>query len=92
MIDQALLEKTLTTATARGGEFAEIFVEDRQSSGALLDDDRIEELSSGRSRGAGIRVLVVTQPDLLTPQISAKTVWLPLPKPLQTRPATATEV
>ena len=58
MIDQALLEKTLTTATRRGGEFAEIFVEDRQSSGALLDDDRIEELTSGRSRGAGIRVVV----------------------------------
>ena len=58
VIDQSLLENTLTTATARGGEFAEIFVEDRQSSGALLDDDRIEELSSGRSRGAGIRVLV----------------------------------
>lgn len=58
MIDQALLESTLATATARGGEFAEVFVEDRQSSGAVLDDNRIEELSSGRSRGAGIRVLV----------------------------------
>jgi len=58
VIDQALLEKTLTTATGRGGEFAEVFVEDRQSSGALLDDDRIEELTSGRSRGAGVRVLV----------------------------------
>lgn len=58
MIDQALLEKTLATATARGGEFAEIFVEDRQSSGALLDDNRVEELTSGHRRGAGIRVLV----------------------------------
>ncbi len=58
MIDQGTLENTLAAATARGGEFAEIFVEDRQSSGALLDDNRIEELSSGRSRGAGIRVLV----------------------------------
>lgn len=58
MIDQSVLERTLSAATARGGEFAEVFVEDRQSSGALLDDDKIEELSSGRSRGAGIRVIV----------------------------------
>ena len=58
MIDQAVLEETLATATQRGGEFAEVFVEDRLSSGALLDDDRVEELTSGRSRGAGIRVLV----------------------------------
>ncbi|MEM7094073.1 MAG: TldD/PmbA family protein [Actinomycetota bacterium] len=58
MLDQSMLENTLAAATARGGEFAEIFVEDRQSSGAMLDDNRIEELSSGRSRGAGIRVLV----------------------------------
>ncbi len=53
-----MLAQTLETATRRGGEFAEIFVEDRQSSGALLDDNRIEELTSGRSRGAGIRVVV----------------------------------
>ena len=58
MIDQSVLERTLSAATARGGDFAEVFVEDRQSSGALLDDDKIEELSSGRSRGAGIRVIV----------------------------------
>jgi TldD protein len=37
---------------------AEIFCEDRQSQGASLDDGRIEELSSGRDRGAGIRVVV----------------------------------
>jgi len=58
VIDQSLLESTLAVATSRGGEFAEVFVEDRQTSGALLDDNRIEELSSGRSRGAGIRVMV----------------------------------
>jgi TldD protein len=43
---------------ATGGEFAEVFVEDRRSTSALLDDRRIEELTSGRDRGAGIRVVV----------------------------------
>jgi TldD protein len=37
---------------------AEVFAEDRQSMGASLDDGRIEELSSGRDRGAGIRVVI----------------------------------
>jgi TldD protein len=37
---------------------AEVFAEDRQTSGASLDDRKVEELSSGRERGAGIRVVV----------------------------------
>jgi TldD protein len=37
---------------------AEVFAEDRQVSGAALDDRKVEELSSGRERGAGIRVVV----------------------------------
>lgn len=36
---------------------AELFAEDRQIYGASLDDRRIEELTSGRARGAGIRVV-----------------------------------
>ncbi len=36
---------------------AEVFAEDAATSGAMLDDRRIEELSSGRSRGAGLRVV-----------------------------------
>jgi TldD protein len=53
-----VLERVLGAALARGGEMAEVFAEDRQTSGAVLDDRRIEELSSGRERGAGIRVVV----------------------------------
>ncbi len=37
---------------------AEIFCEDRTSRSASRDDGRIEELSTGSSRGAGIRVVV----------------------------------
>ncbi len=53
-----MLERVLGAALARGGDLAEVFAEDRQTSGAMLDDGRIEELSSGRERGAGIRVIV----------------------------------
>jgi TldD protein len=40
-----------------GGEFAEVFVEDKRSTMAGLDDGRIEQVTSGRDRGAGIRVI-----------------------------------
>ena len=41
-----------------GADFAEIFAEDRRSTSAILDDGRVEEVVSGRDRGAGIRVVV----------------------------------
>ena len=57
MIETPVLEQVLAEALPQGGEFAEVFVEDRSTSGEL-DDGRVEELSSGRERGAGIRVVV----------------------------------
>ena len=57
MIDESVLQRVLGAALHSGGDFAEVFVEDRRSSSAHLDDGRVEELSSGRDRGAGIRVV-----------------------------------
>ena len=57
MIDTPVLDRVLSEALRHGGEFAEVFAEDRATSSALLDDGRVEELSSGRERGAGIRVV-----------------------------------
>lgn len=57
MIDQAVLEKVLSAALRHGGEFAEVFAEDRRSCGVRLEDRRVEDLASGRERGAGIRVV-----------------------------------
>lgn len=58
MIDEAVVSRVLGTALRTGGDFAEVFVEDKRSSSAHLDDGKIEELGSGRDRGAGIRVVV----------------------------------
>ena len=58
MIDETVVAGTLSEALRTGGEFAEVFAEDRRSSSALLDDGKVEELTSGRTRGAGIRVVV----------------------------------
>lgn len=58
MIDETVLQRVLTAATRGGAEFAEVFAEDKRSSSAVLDDGKVEELTSGRDRGAGIRVVV----------------------------------
>jgi len=57
MISQDVLQRVLATATRGGAEFAEVFAEDKRSTSAGLDDGRIEQVSSGRDRGAGIRVV-----------------------------------
>ena len=57
VIDTPVLERVLAEALRNGGDFAEVFAEDRSNSSAMLDDGRVEELSSGRERGAGIRVV-----------------------------------
>ncbi|HEX4777930.1 MAG TPA: TldD/PmbA family protein [Acidimicrobiia bacterium] len=57
MLDDAVLQRTLHTALRNGGDFAEVFAEDRRSSTARLDDGKVEELVSGRDRGAGVRVV-----------------------------------
>src|ERR1700732_3647665 len=50
VIDTPVLERVLGEALRHGGEFAEVFAEDRVTSSAMLDDGRVEELSSGRDR------------------------------------------
>jgi TldD protein len=58
LIDSDVLERVLSASLEKGGDFAEVFAEDRYATGAVLDDGRVEELSSARDRGAGIRVVV----------------------------------
>jgi TldD protein len=58
LLDHALIQRTLDTALRTGGELAEVFVEDKSSSNAVFDDGKVENLTSGRERGAGIRVIV----------------------------------
>ena len=61
MIEASVLQRTLQTALRHGGDFAEVFAEDRRSASARLDDAKVEEFVSGRERGAGIRVVQAGQ-------------------------------
>ncbi|MGH9296384.1 MAG: TldD/PmbA family protein [Acidimicrobiales bacterium] len=58
LAESETLERVLRSSLRHGGDFAEVFVEDRTNTGISLDDRRVEELSSGHERGAGIRVVV----------------------------------
>jgi TldD protein len=57
MIDHDVLERVLSAAVRTGGEWAEVYAEDRRNTNAHLDDGKVEQMSSGRERGAGIRVV-----------------------------------
>ncbi|HEX9124649.1 MAG TPA: TldD/PmbA family protein [Actinomycetota bacterium] len=56
MLERELVDEVLRAARAHGGSFAEVYVEERSSVQARLDDGKVEELTSGLDRGAGVRV------------------------------------
>ncbi len=58
MLQQSVAQEVLNAALATGGDFAEIFLEDRRNNTLVLQDNRLETVNSGRLHGAGIRVYV----------------------------------
>jgi len=60
MLDRDLVAEVLRAARRRGGAFAEVYVEERSSTSIRLDDGKVEELTTGVDRGAGVRVAVGT--------------------------------
>jgi TldD protein len=57
LIDPDLVQRVLGAGLRTGAEFSEVYVEDKRSSSANLDDGKVEQVTSGRDRGAGIRVV-----------------------------------
>jgi TldD protein len=57
VLDGALVREVLTAALASGGGFAEVFAEERRATSVRLDDAKVEDLTTGLDRGAGIRVV-----------------------------------
>ena len=57
ILDKAILERVLEEALKKGGDFAEIYIEEKQLSNVFCEDNRIEKVNSGREKGAGIRVV-----------------------------------
>ncbi|MGA0893604.1 MAG: TldD/PmbA family protein [Ilumatobacteraceae bacterium] len=57
IIEKDVLERVLSAAVRTGAEFAEVYAEDKRSTGVNLDDGRVDQVARGRDRGAGIRVV-----------------------------------
>jgi len=56
VLDRDLAADVLRAARVRGGDFAELFVEERVGISVRLDDGKIKEITTGQDRGAGVRV------------------------------------
>ena len=56
LLDQNIAREVLQEAVRTGGDFAEIFVEDRIDNTLMMRSGRIETANTGRLHGAGVRV------------------------------------
>lgn len=56
LISKKIAEQVLTEALKTGGDFAELFVQDKRSNTLALLDGHIEDAVTGRLHGAGIRI------------------------------------
>jgi len=56
MFSKSVIEDVLTAALATGGDFSEVFVEDRYTNNLTLQGGKVENSLSGRDFGIGIRV------------------------------------
>lgn len=57
MLAKGDLQEILQLAVARGGDFADIFVEEKKTAAVACEADKIERINSGIDKGAGIRVI-----------------------------------
>lgn len=56
MLKNSIIENVLSAALSTGGDFAEIFLEDKRSTSISLVSSKIERALSGRDYGLGIRI------------------------------------
>lgn len=57
MINESTIERVLTAALENGGEFAELFIEDRTNHSIGIIDGKVENNLSGIDYGVGIRII-----------------------------------
>src|SRR3954464_6560594 len=57
LIDAELAARIVERALRHGGDFAEVFCEERAGLGLAVDESRVERVQRGAERGAGVRVV-----------------------------------
>ncbi|ABW19624.1 TldD/PmbA family protein [Alkaliphilus oremlandii] len=56
MLDKRLIEDIIMAALSTGGDFAEVFVEDKYNTGITMIGGKVDNSISGRDFGVGIRI------------------------------------
>src|SRR3954451_2990817 len=57
LIQAGLAFRVIERALRQGGDFAEVFCEERAGLGLSIDESRVERVQRGAERGAGVRVV-----------------------------------
>ena len=57
VLNQETVNRILVEALTRGGDFADVFAEQRFRTSIILDDGKIDSVTYGYPRGAGVRVV-----------------------------------
>jgi TldD protein len=57
MVDDEILQKLIKKTLSNGGEYADIFIENRRTTAIQLEDDKIEKVIAGATAGMGIRLI-----------------------------------
>ena len=57
MIDDEILQRVLKKTLSNGGEYADIFMEQRSTNAVQMEDNRVEKVISGARAGVGIRLI-----------------------------------
>ncbi|BBE31032.1 TldD protein [Tepiditoga spiralis] len=61
MLSKETVEKILSTLLKHGGDFAEVFVEDKYDNRIEMKDNKIQKINSGIEKGIGIRGFLGTK-------------------------------
>ena len=56
-LDDDLLRSTVAAALAHGGDYCDLFIEDRDDTTIHFDDGKVSGITTGTTAGAGIRVI-----------------------------------
>jgi len=56
-IDEQVISELLAVALERGGDYAELYFEHRESGSILFEEQRVKNVGGGLSQGLGIRVI-----------------------------------
>jgi TldD protein len=57
MFSQDFLQQVISSALGRGGDYCDVFIEDRDDTALTFDNGKIKSITTGITAGAGIRVI-----------------------------------